>query len=199
MAFDLINVFNITDTANLELEGAINPVFTKVNGTPFLIVMGADDDGLTVFKINDKGKLKAVDIVPDNGTLELDEVFGGVTVTVGHKHFLITAGQDDNGVSSFHIKPNGKLVNVDNVDDDNNANFNLDAANAVASAVVGGNKFVFVSSLGDGAEAGGISVFQVAGNGTLINKDNVDDNDNLNFEWKARAVSPRQRSEPKHF
>ena len=62
------------------------------------------------------------------------------------------------------------------------ATLNLDAANAVAQAVVGGKKFVFVSSLGDGAEAGGISVFQVAGNGTLINKDNVDDDENANFE-----------------
>ena len=86
MAFDLINVFNITDDANLELNGAINPVFARVNGTPFLFVMGADDDGLTVFKINAKGKLKTVDVerdqlenlIPDGTTNKLDEVFGGV-------------------------------------------------------------------------------------------------------------------------
>jgi hypothetical protein len=39
MAFDLVNVFNITDAANLELNGAINPLFAKVDGTPLQVMV----------------------------------------------------------------------------------------------------------------------------------------------------------------
>ena len=66
MAFDLINVFNITDNDNVALNGAVNPIFASVGGTPFLFVPEADDNGLTVFKIVKGGKLKAVDVVVDD-------------------------------------------------------------------------------------------------------------------------------------
>ena len=181
MAFQLINVFNITDTANLELEGAVNPVFAKVGGTPFLFVPGADDDGLTVFKITAKGKLHVVDVVADNSlnnALELAGVPGVATAVINHHTFLFAAAQDDDGISSFQVSPAGVLTNKDNVDDTDDTDFELNVPTSVATAVVAGKTFLFAT----GDVDNGVSVFQVNNVGLLVNKDNVDDGADADFQ-----------------
>ena len=88
MAFELINTFNIADNANLLLDAAFNPTFASVGGTSFLFVPATGDDGITVFKVTDKGKLKAVDTFADNGTVNLDDVEHVATGVVNGTTFL---------------------------------------------------------------------------------------------------------------
>jgi hypothetical protein len=179
MAFELINTFNIADNANLLLDAAFNPTFASVGGTSFLFVPATGDDGITVFKVTDKGKLKAVDTFADNGTVNLDDVEHVATGVVNGTTFLFAASDNDNGVSSFKVSNAGVLTNQDNVDD--NATFNLAAARGVATAVVGVSTFVFFTGIDDN----GVSVFQANNVGLLVNKDNVDDGDNAAFELSA--------------
>ena len=180
MAFALINTFNITDAAGLELDGAVNPIAAFVGGTPFLFVPGVEDDGLTVFKITAKGKLVAVDVFLDSAGVELDGVESVATAVVAGNVFLFSAADDDedNGTSSFQVTPNGVLVNKDDVDDLDDADFELEGASAVATAVVAGKTFVFVS----GVQDNGVSVFQVNNVGLLVSRDDVDDGDDADFE-----------------
>jgi 6-phosphogluconolactonase (cycloisomerase 2 family) len=65
------------------------------------------------------------------------------------------------------------ITNTDNVSDD--ATLELDAANAVATAVVAGITYLFAT----GGEDDGVSVFSVAADGTLTNVDNVTDDATL--------------------
>jgi 6-phosphogluconolactonase (cycloisomerase 2 family) len=178
MAFDLINVFNITDGGQLQLDGAVNPIAAKVGKTNFLFVPGAEDDGLTVFKITAKGKLVAVDTVIDNGTLELDGVFGLAAAVVNKTPFLFAAATEDDGLSSFQVSPAGVLTNKDNVDDGDDLDFELDFARSVATAVVAGKTFVFVAGQNDN----GVSVFQANNVGLLVSRDDVDDGDDAGLE-----------------
>jgi 6-phosphogluconolactonase (cycloisomerase 2 family) len=96
---------------------------------------------------------------------------------------MIAAGVVDDGVSVFSLAADGTLTNTDNVDDAADADFLLDGVDALATAVVGTRTFLFTGSFVDN----GISVFEVAANGTLTNVDNVGDNGTLNLSGTDRA------------
>ena len=174
MAFALINKFNITDNAALEINGPVGLTAAVVGGKHLLFVAGADGDGLTNFQITKNGHLKKVQALDDaaNPVFELDGATGVAKARVGTKTFLLAAADSDNGVSSFQIsKQNRHLINRDNVDDADNVAFELDGATGVVAAKVGGATFVIASGVSDS----GLSVFQLNANGTLTSTDNIPD------------------------
>lgn len=182
MAFSLTNLFNITDNTALELEGVFGLANGKVSGKNLLFAASNVDDGITSFQITKSGHLKRVQALDDaaNPAFELDGALGLATAKVGKKSFLLATGSNDNGVSCFQIsKQTGRLINRDNVDDADNAAFHLFAAFAIVTAKVGNATFTVVSA--DNAGDYGLSVFQISGNGTLTNRDNVGDNIILNL------------------
>jgi 6-phosphogluconolactonase (cycloisomerase 2 family) len=183
MAFDLINKFNITDA--VDIDGPVSFATGVVGGNHLLFTAEADGHRLTVFKILANGHLQKVQTVVDNGVRELDDVNGVTTAVIAGKTFVLDAAQDDDGISSFQVANNGHLVNKDNVDNDDDLDFLLDGANGIATAVVAGKTFVFVTGVTDGA----VSSFQLfANNGLLLNKDIVPDAGALEIS-SARAVT----------
>lgn len=176
MAFSLTNLFNVTDSTALELVGALGLATGKGGGKNLLFVAGNGDNGITTFQITKSGHLKKVQVLndqPDPG-VQLDGAYDLVRATVGKKSFLLATGQDDDGISSFEIKKkNGHLVNRDNVDDTDNVAFKLSGTNDVLTAKVGTKTFAVIAASGAGDN--GITVFQLHGNGTLTNTDNVTD------------------------
>ena len=68
------------------------------------------------------------------------------------------------------------FTNTDNVTDD--ATLELDGADSVATAIVGGTTYLFAGSLIDD----GVSVFSVAADGSLTNVDNVTDAGTLELD-----------------
>ena len=135
------------------------------------------DAGLSVFQLHGNGTLTNTDNISDGGALELIGASGLATATIGVNTLVFAAGVVDDGVSVFTLAANGTLTNTDNVNDADNAALLLDGVNALATAVVGTKTFLFTASSTDN----GISVFEVAANGTLTNADNVSDNGTLNL------------------
>ena len=76
------------------------------------------------------------------------------------------------------------LVNTDNVNDTEDGNFELNGATSVTTVIVGGNTFVIVA----GDDDDGVSVFQVAANGTLTETSSFADADTLELDG-ASAVT----------
>lgn len=179
MAFSLTNVFNVTDTSALELNGAVGLATGVVGGRHLLFVAGADDNGITSFEITKSGHLKKVQALDDatNPAFLLDGALRLATVKVGTKSFLLATGHDDNAINCFEIsKKTGHLINRDNVADD--ITRHLFFATDVLTATVGGASFAIVAGNGDD----GLSVFKVLGNGLLANTDNVGDGGALELE-----------------
>jgi hypothetical protein len=171
MALSLVNTFNLKDGGARELDGADALTTAVVGGKTLLFVGGGDDDGLSVFQVK-AGTLVNLDNVDDAGTpFELDDVSGVATAVVDGQVFLLAAGQDDDGFSSFAVLQNGQLLNADNATDADDVDFELGGANSVATATIGSKTFVFVSGVTDN----GVSSFRVETNGSLTNTDNVDD------------------------
>jgi ketosteroid isomerase-like protein len=119
------------------------------------------------------------DNVTDDATLELDAAVGVTTSVVGGTTYLFVTGFFDDGVSVFSVAADGTLANVDNVTD--GGTLELDGANGVTTAVVGGTTYLFVTGFADD----GMSVFSVAADGTLTNVANVSDDATLEL---ARAI-----------
>ena len=115
----------------------------------------------------------------DNVTTgELSGAAGLAKAIIDGTAYIFAAGFADDGVSSYSLAADGSLTNTDNVDDGEDVDLLLEGVHALATAVVGTRTFLFTASSGDN----GISVFDVAGDGTLTNVDNVVDNGTYNLD-----------------
>jgi VCBS repeat-containing protein len=169
----LTSVDNLVDGGSLNLSGVSRVTTATVSGNAYVFAAGTNDDGISVFSVAGDGKLTSVSNLADNGTYELDGVKGLTTAVIGGSTYLFAAGGVDDGVSVFSVAANGILTNTSNVTD--NGTLKLDGASDVATAVVGGVTYLFVT----GAVDNGVSVFSVDASGVLTNVANVGDTASL--------------------
>ena len=170
---NLTSITNVSDDANLKLDGAVSVTTALIGSTNYLFVAGIIDDGVSVFSVGNDGMLTSVTSVSDDDNLKLDGAGSVTTTLIGSTTYLFVAVEIDDGVSVFSVKDNGMLTSVTNVSDD--ANLKLDQASLVTTALIGSTNYLFVA----GALDDGVSVFSVADNGMLTSVTNVSDDDNL--------------------
>ena len=168
----LSSIQNVADAAALELNGGLGrPAVTSVAGTTFLVAPGYSDNGVSVFRISADGRLTNTANVDDaaSPSFTLRGAYDVATAAIGGRTFVFVAGVNDRGVTAFQLTASGQLVFADSVTD--NSILKLDGANGVATAVVGGTTYLFVSSILDD----GISVFSVDTAGHMSNVFNLAD------------------------
>jgi 6-phosphogluconolactonase (cycloisomerase 2 family) len=83
--------------ATLELRGAFGVTTAVVGGNTYLFVTGAEDDGVSVFRVAPNGTLANVFNVVDDATLALERPMGATTAVVGGVTYLFVAGATDDG------------------------------------------------------------------------------------------------------
>jgi VCBS repeat-containing protein len=176
MSIVLTNNDNETDGGALELDGVSAVTSAEIGGTTYIFVAGGVDNGISVFSLALNGALINIANLNDAGAMNLVGVSGLTTVVVNGNTYLVAAGAGDNGVSVFRVGPNGVPILVSSVTDD--ASTTLNGVSRVASAVVGGNAYVFAAGTGEN----GISVFRVAGSGDLTWQSNVTDNGTVELD-----------------
>ena len=174
----LTNVFNVTDGAGVTpplLDAATGITTALSGGNRYLIVTSIAEDAVSVFSVAANGALTQVASVADGdgAAFELNGAAAVTTAVVSGITYVFVAGAVDDGVSTFRLNTDGSLTNIaaGNIDDASNAALELDGAQAMTTAVVGGTTYLFVG----GSPDDGISVFSVAANGTLTNVFNVTD------------------------
>ena len=106
-AGQLNNVDNTSDHGDLELLGASSVTTTIIDGGTFLFVAGEDDDGVSVFSVDNDGQLTNVDNTDDadKANLEIKATSSLITAVIGGTTYLFVAGKTDNGVSVFSVTP----------------------------------------------------------------------------------------------
>ncbi|WP_068956305.1 cadherin-like domain-containing protein [Pararhizobium polonicum] len=179
----LTNVSNVTDNGSLNLTGVSGLSTITSNGNTYLIAAGAGDNGLSVFRVSTGGALTSVDNVADGGALNLGGVSRVTSATVGGNAYVFAAGTNDDGISVFRVAGDGALTAVANLAD--NATFELDGVKGLTTAVIGGNTFLFAA----GGVDDGLSVFQVAANGTLTHTSSVTDNGTLKLDGASDVTT----------
>jgi 6-phosphogluconolactonase (cycloisomerase 2 family) len=155
----LSNTDNVDDAADVDfLLDGVTALTTAVVGTrTFLFTAGFGDNGVSVFEVAVNGMLTNVDNVPDNGTLNLANADAVATIKIAGITYLFAGGFLDSGFSTFVVAADGTLINVDNVDDTDEPNFELTALGGLHAAKVG-NKFLLFAS---GRQDDGVSVFKI--------------------------------------
>jgi 6-phosphogluconolactonase (cycloisomerase 2 family) len=172
----LTNVFNVDDAGSAALLDAATGIATGLSGTNrYLIVTSIANDAVNVFSVAANGALTFVSSTVDNGTLELDGAAAVTTAIVGGITYVFVAGSVDDGVSTFRLNVDGTLTNIAGGNVTDAGALELDGAQTLTTAVVGGTTYLFVG----GSPDEGISVFSVAANGNLTNVFNVTDDATL--------------------
>src|SRR6185295_14921026 len=127
----LTPVFDVTDEATLELDGARGLSTAMVGGATYLFAAGFNDNGVSAFRVNTNGSLTPVADVTDDATLNLGGVFDTATIRIGASSYLFAAGAVDDGLSVFSIADSGALTSIGNVSDAGLAE--LDGVRALAT------------------------------------------------------------------
>ncbi len=140
------------DKSSLELEGAGDVTTANIGGTNYLFVAGADDDGVSIFRINSGGSLSHVSRITNIDrprTMTIEEI-GGAT-------FLFVGSFNDDKIYVYRINAAGMWTSITSVSDRADSLYQLNGVDDLTTAVVGGNTYLFVASSIDD----GVSVFRV--------------------------------------
>ncbi len=178
---DGVSVFEVTDTGTLTYKTSISDaddMTYQIGGTSslttvvkdsktFLVVAGAEE-GFSIFEIADDGSLSHTstlwDIIDSNikGASSLTTIdahsVGGI---MGNDFLFIASAAEAKGISKYDILSDGDPNNPTNYPD--NPMRNLNGASSVTTFSFSSKNYLFVA----GAEDHGVSVFNIANNGTI--------------------------------
>ncbi|MEE4016115.1 VWA domain-containing protein, partial [Roseibium sp. FZY0029] len=165
----LSNTSNYDDATALGygLNGAAGIATATIGTSTYAFIAGRDDDAVTTFRVNPGGSLTFIDSVVDQGDFELNGAYSVETATVGFKNFLFVGGFYDDGISVFEIASNGQLSNVFNLAD--TSSLGLNGILGLEVFTIGSATFLAAVGRDDDS----VSYFQVAANGSLVEKDTI--------------------------
>lgn len=99
-------------------------------GGQFLIVGGAGSSSLTVMKLSANGDMQPVDHILDERTTRFSKISEMASITVDGRGYVFVAG-GDGGISMFTIMPDGRLLHVTTLADNDKMPLNNVSALAV--------------------------------------------------------------------
>ena len=178
----LTNVDNVSDDGTLKLLGASSLNTVNIGGTLYQIAAGAADDGISVFSVAANGTLTNVDNVSDTPARQLDGAWAVKTATVGGTTYVFVGGDTDDCITVFSMAANGTLTDVGTVHDD--STLQLNGVQSLATAIIDGRPHLIAAGRVDD----GISVFEIADDGTLTNIANITDDSTLKLNGVARTT-----------
>jgi VCBS repeat protein len=169
-----------------QLAGAIDVVSATIGTSTYLYAAGVLDNGISTFFVD----AATGALTPGAGAAyhwadpaesgagshnALEGVRALATAVIGGTTYLFAAASIDSAFSAFTVAPTGALSPYQSVLD--NTTFRLGGASAIATALVGGNTYIFVGGTEDG-----ISVFLLPPGGSINNVFNLGDNATLHLD-----------------
>lgn len=154
-AGNTLALYQVGDNGALRQTGAIgeghvtglstprDAVVVNVGAQTYVIVTGGQSSSLTSFRIAPDGRLVPVDHVIDELSTRFDQATAVATASVDGRSFVFVGGAD-HGISVFAVLPNGKLLYVDSIADDDR--MTLADVSALGAVAVDHKIAVFVGS-----------------------------------------------------
>ena len=163
----LTNVGNVVDSGGVNLNGVSDIAIAVINGTTFVFIAGADDNGVSVYSMNGAGALTHVDSEVDSAATLISGANSVSVTTVGGIAYLMVGGSE-NGFSLYRIESGannttlGALSFVHNAADA--GALELSGTNSVHGTGVGGTTYL----IGGGDTDDGVSVLGSTTTGQLF-------------------------------
>lgn len=175
---ELVPVQAVPDTAQTGLFGAVDVKVVTAGSDKYLLVLGESDDAITSFRITTTGPdpighLTHVQTIFDDmvgsSSTGLNGATSMATTTIGGQTYAVIAGYYDHAVTVIRVNADGTMTQTAIVTDADSPNYRLNYVREVTIVELGGRNFVYTSS----TEDRGISVFELASDGTLTSVQNV--------------------------
>ena len=177
----LENVHNLDDDYFLQLDGATSVAVGKIQEITFFFVAGIQDNGVSIFRVENNGTLINVLNITTDIISQLEQIIIIDTVQVGENFFFFT-GSIINGITVFEVDENLDVFPAKN---ENYASM-LNGLSSITTAEVNGRTYLFASAVGTST----ISVFELESDGKLRHIENVSDSDGSNLQLEdANAVT----------
>ncbi len=144
---DITAADHLSDTDELELDGADEVDIYRVGGRNFAVVTANSDDGVQIIDITDPHNIFPTASVTDSGSLRLDNPRSVAVHTIGGRHYAAVASQADDGVQIIDVTNPYNPVPKANVGDTNSAE--LDGAYGIDTFTIGNRHYAIVASTDD--------------------------------------------------
>ena len=169
--------------SDLQLTVA-TPSTANIGGTQFVYASnnGRENQALRVFSVDADANLTLLHSYADTEETALLGAWDIEVFTIGGTSFLAAVGQEDDGISVFALSDTEPyLTHVDTVYDSEDSRYELDGARYLTVHQIEGNTFLTTSARpffrGGNTYDEGISVFQVANDGSLTFASSLDESD----------------------
>ena len=169
---DLLNTANFGGYVGSSyiLNGARGVTTASVGSTKYVYVAGYHDDGITILEMSGSGGLTFVGTVGDGTSTALDGASGLTSAEIGGSTYIYAAGEEDDGLSVFRVRPDGTLAFVQSVFDDLELELDGPGVRGMSVAEIGSQRFLIVPSYDDN----GLQIFRINSNGTLTSTASID-------------------------
>lgn len=142
----MVEVSTMGAAEGLGIDAPTAMEVVTVGGTTYVLLAAANTSSLSVMRLTGSGDLVPTDHVVDNGGTRFDGVQAMDVVQAG-EHTFVVAGGADNGITVFELLPDGRLVALATLaDDDHTA---MHRVTAISVAVSGDTMNIFVGSQND--------------------------------------------------
>ena len=170
---NIIATDSITDTDNLELDGARGITTFKSGEHTYAAVTAYLDDGVQILNVTDPSNIIATDSITDTDNLVLN---GATSITTfksgGHTYAAVTAYLDD-GVQILNVTDPSNIIATDSITDTDN--LVLDGARGITTFKSGEHTYAAVTAYLDD----GVQILNVTDPSNIIATDSITDTDNL--------------------
>ncbi len=181
-----VSTINDNDNNKYRLKGASSLVVKELGGNTYLFVNGKDENGISVFTLEDNGDLTHVDSISDEANLS-DVNFIDALEINDFLYVFASLGGDttlkkERGFSVFSFDNNSLnyITTLANKDAPDNIFYRLINVSGFATQEIAGETHLFVTGYSDrydpgeehnasAYQANGVSVFKVDGEGNGIN------------------------------
>ncbi|MEX2443759.1 MAG: hypothetical protein WD492_09155 [Alkalispirochaeta sp.] len=166
---------NVTDDDDYKLNGVWAAKAIDV-GTNTYIVLGGNEDGISVFELSSDGTVTSTDNVAHDGTTAMEFIWQIETFATATASYVVPVGLTSNGFTVFELSSSGTLTLKDTVVDDET--ILLEQPYWVRHAEIDGAHYLYSG----GASEHGISSFVVESDGTVSHVANVADDGTMGIK-----------------
>ena len=180
---DITPTDQITDTSDLELEGARGIAIFTIGERTYAAVAAYYDDGVQILDLTDPANITATDKITDTRNLALNGAAAISTFMIGGRTYAAVAAYYDNGVQILDLTDPANITATDKITDKGSRN--LFGARGIAIFTVGERTYAAVA----GHKDHGVQILDLTDPANITATDRLADNRNRAL-YGARGIAP---------
>ena len=144
---DIAATDSITDTINLELNGARGIAVYENGASRYAIIAAFSDHGVQILNITDPADITAAGSISNDADLEIEGAWSVAVFESGARYYAAVTGYTDDGVQILDITDPADITAAGSITD--TTSLELDGALEIAIYMSGGSRYAAVTAYND--------------------------------------------------